>query len=131
MAAGVAGIVAGFATGFAIGREPVDPLAGARSVSSELSRAAASLEVAAIEYREALTEPGGVQEAEYEGALDALASSRRRFTDVRAALEVLMSNYAQQIAAAYDALETAMRDRADVEDVDRLIEDLRALLSDG
>jgi hypothetical protein len=125
---GLAGVAVGVLVGVLASRADPDPAEAARAVRSELIRAASSLDVVAIEYAESVDAGEVVQDAEYEGAKDALASSRARFDDVRAAVEVLDPDRAASIAEGYDAIEQRVESRADPAEVRSAIDSLVALL---
>lgn len=125
---GVIGILVGIGIGFLLGSEDPDPSEGVRLVKQELIGAASGLEIAGIEYEEAVDETGVVKEAEYEGSLDALESSRTRFETVAEALATLAPAQADEIAAAYDEIEGAMREEAPVDEVLELLDELSGSL---
>jgi hypothetical protein len=126
--AGALGLLLGIALGFALGQEDPDAAEGVRLVQQELAAAAAGLEVAGIEYTEAVANGQVVSDAEYEGSLSALESSRSRYEEVGEALETLAPERAAEIAAGYNEVQTAMEGTVLPEEVDSLIEDLTALL---
>jgi hypothetical protein len=128
VAAGVAGILVGVIAGILVSRSDPDPLEAARAVQGELDRAASSLDVVAIEYDESVDAGEVVSDTEYRGTQDALESSRSRFGDVRAALEVLAPDRADSIDDAYAAVETSIEARADPAEVSDQIESLTGLL---
>jgi len=127
--AGLAGLLVGAVAGFAAGDKEPDPLEGARALQVDLTRAAGPLEVVAIEYEEAVPAGEVVAEAEYQGGLAALRSSRGRFEEVREALSVFDPARTDEIAAGYDELQRLMESHADPEDVRALTEELRDLLA--
>lgn len=128
VAAGVAGVVAGVIAGILVSRSDPDPLEAARVVQTELDRAASTLEVVGIEYDESVDAGEVVSDSEYRGAQDALESSRRRFDDVRPALDVLAPDRADSIDDAYVAVESSIEARADPARVTEEIDSLSALL---
>ena len=125
---GVVGLLLGLAIGFALGREDPDAAEGVRLVQQELTGAAAGLEVAGIEYEEAVEDGAVVNETEYDGALDALASSRERFEGVGDALATLSPERAESIATAFDDAEVAMEEPVAEEEVQALLDELSELL---
>ena len=129
--AGVIGLLIGLAVGFVLGREDPDPAEGARIVQRELTGAAAALDVVGIEYAESVENGEVTNETEYQGALDALASSRDRFESVSAALAVLAPERVDALASAYDDVAAAMEDRADGDEVDGLLDELAEMLKEG
>lgn len=128
VAAGAVGVVVGVIAGILVSRSDPDPLEAARAVQAELDRGASSLEVVGIEYDESVDAGEVVSDAEYRGAQDALESSRRRFDDVRAALDVLAPDRADSIDDAYAAVERSIEARADAARVTEEIDSLTALL---
>jgi hypothetical protein len=126
--AGVLGLLLGIGIGFALGQEEPDPAEGVRLIQQELAAAAAGLEVAGIEYTEAVQDGEVVSDPEYQGSLDAIGNSRTRFESVEAALATLAPELAEQIADGYEEAESAMEDRAPDEDVQALLEELSGWL---
>lgn len=126
--AGVLGLLLGIALGFVLGQEDPDAAEGVRLVQQELAAAAAGLEVAGIEYTEAVVDGEVVSDAEYQGSLDAIGNSRTRFESVEDALAGLAPDLAEQIADGFDEAESAMEDRAPTEDVQALLDELSGLL---
>lgn len=118
----------GLVTGLALGADDADPTEAAHAIRAELIAAAGSLEVVAIEYEESVADGEIVAEAEYEGALGALASSRERYDLVRPALVSLLPAHVEPIDALYDDVERSMSARADATEVADTIEQLIALL---
>src|SRR5918992_4350436 len=106
IATAVAGLVCGLLIGLAIGSKDPDPLEAAEEIRATLLSASGSLEVAAIEYEEAVGAEGVESEAEYEGARDALASSRAGYGEVRPALEALAPAIAESLDELYDRCAT-------------------------
>lgn len=126
--AGVLGLLLGIALGLVLGQEEPDAAVGVRLVQQELAAAAAGLEVAGIEYAEAVDDGEVLSDAEYQGSLDALESSRSRYEEVSEALEALAPERAAEIAAGYNEAQAAMEGSTPAEDVASLLDDLRALL---
>ena len=125
----IAGLSVGLALGFALGGDEFDAADAAAEIRTTLATAAGSLEVAAIEYAEAV-EDGEVQaEAEYRGAIDAVESSRSRYAEVEAALETLAPDSAGEISDAYAQIENLMSGVADEGEVADAIGELEDLLS--
>ena len=125
---GVLGLLLGMGLGFVLGQEEPDAAEGVRLVEQELAAAAAGLEVAGIEYTEAVDDGEVVSDAEYQGSLDALGSSRTRFESVREPLAALAPDLADAIDTTYDETETAMEERAATEEVQQLLDSLSELL---
>lgn len=127
-AAAVGGVVCGLVAGLAIGSKDPDPLAAAQEVRAALVSAAGSLEVAVIEYEEAVG-PGGVEsQPEYEGARDALASSRERYREVRPALDALAPATVELLDALYDRCTALVEERVPAPEVEECAVELSAAL---
>lgn len=126
--AGVLGLLLGLGLGLLLGSEDPDPDEGVRLVQQELAAAAAGLEVAGIEYTEAVDDGEVLSDAEYQGSLDAIANSRTRFESVRDALATLAPELAEQISTGFDDAEAAMEERAASEEVQQMLDELSALL---
>jgi hypothetical protein len=125
----VVGLLIGLALGFALGGQEFDAADAAEEIRGTLSAAAGSLEVAGIEYAEAV-EGGEVQaEAEYRGATDAVESSRSQYAEVEAAVEGIAPGVAGEITDQYDEIEGLMSDLADEQEVDQALGELEELLS--
>lgn len=128
LAAGIGGLLLGLLLGLALKSGDPDPTEAAQNVKAELLSAAGSLEVAAIEYDEAVEEGEVVREAEYRGALDAVTSARSRYADVRPALAQLSPALAAGIDTAFDNAEQMMQDSAGEEEVASALRNLERLL---
>lgn len=126
---GVLGLLIGLGIGFVLGGEEPDADEGVRLVQQELIAAAAALEVAGIEYAESVDDGRVVTEAEYNGALDALESSRERFETVKDALALLSPRQAEEIATAYEEATSAMEATESEQDVQELLDGLDELLT--
>ena len=125
----VVGLLIGLALGFALGGDEFDAADAAAEIRTTLATASGSLEVAAIEYAEAV-EDGEVQaEAEYRGAIDAVESSRTQYAEVEAALETLAPDTADEITDSYAEIENLMADVADEQEVGSALAELEDLLS--
>lgn len=115
--------------GLALGRsEPTADEAGVVMKTSLLA-AAGALEVAAIEYTEAVPEGEVIKEQEYEGALAALQSSRSKYRDVRAAVASLFPSEASAIDRLYARADALMSQPAPASEVVTALEDLESLLN--
>ena len=126
--AAVAGVACGLIAGLAIGSKDPDPLRAAQEVRAALVSAAGSVEVAAIEYEEAVG-PGGIEsETEYEGARAALESSRARYGEVRSALDALAPETVELLDDLYDRCGGLVEERAPAPEVEECSADLRAAL---
>lgn len=125
----IAGLLIGLALGFALGGDEFDAADAAAEIRTTLATASGSLEVAAIEYAEAV-EDGEVQaEAEYRGAIDAVESSRSQYAEVEAAMETLAPETAEEISEGYAEIENLMSDVADEQEVGSALAELEELLS--
>jgi hypothetical protein len=124
----VAGLLCGVLIGLAIGSADPDPSEAATRIRSSLVAAAGSLEVAAIEYEEAVTDGRIEAQAEYDGALDALGSSNARYREVRGALEALVPDVAEDLDGLYERCRGLMEDTVDTPEVVACLEDLEAAL---
>ena len=131
IAVGAVSLAIGIGIGVLLGSDGLDPADAAAQVRSELISAAGSLEVAAVEYEESVSDGEVTRRAEYEGSLDALASSEDRYGGVAPALETLASTRADSISSAYDRCGNLMADLADPNEVGACLTDLRDLLSEG
>ena len=96
-----------------------------------LVSAAGSLEVAVIEYDEAVGPAGLENEAEYEGARDALASSRARYGNVRPALEALVPSEMARLDELYDRCSDLIEEIAASSEVEECAGELTAALEGG
>lgn len=132
VAMGIAiGVLLGGSVGFALGRPNEPDLAEAvGAIRGTLARAAGSIEVAAIEYEEALEDGEVVARSEYEGALAAVSSAQDSYREVRAALLQLVPAKATAIDEAFDRLVDAMRGMADPEEIARVASELEELLKE-
>jgi hypothetical protein len=128
MFVGLAALLVGIGIGLLLGNEEPNAAEGVRLVQQELTSAAAGLEVAGIEYEEAVDDGEVVNDTEYQGALDALESSRRRFESVQRPLATLASSLAEEIEAAYDDAQGAMESKAATEEVQGILDGLAELL---
>ena len=125
----VVGLLLGLAIGFALGGEEFDAADAATEISGTLTTATGSLEVAAIEYAEAV-EGGEVQaEAEYRGAIDAVESSRSQYAEVEPAVAGIAPEVAGAIEGKYDEVEGLMADLADEQEVEQALSELEELLA--
>ncbi len=125
---GVVCILIGTGIGMAIGSRDPDPAEVAADLRAELVAAAGSLEVAEIEYSESVTDGDITKQAEYEGALSAIESSRARYEEAAPAIESLAPSTSDEIATLYDECTSAMRAQADAEDVNGCLTELADLL---
>jgi hypothetical protein len=128
VATGVLGILCGLLIGLAIGSQDPDPLEAGQEVRAGLLSASGSLEVAVIEYEEAVGPEGVESEAEYDGARDAVASSRARYAEVRPALAAIVPGLAERIDELYDRCSALVEDVAAVAEVDECAGELTEVL---
>jgi hypothetical protein len=126
---GLLGLGLGLLIGWGLLRPEPDPAEVLGELRSGLASAAATLEVVDIEYTESVEDGSVVASPEYEGARDALASSRARYAEARAGLAAVSREVASAIDAAYDRLEEAIAARAPDEEVSALVEELRTMLT--
>ena len=125
----VAGLALGFALGLALGGDDFDAGSAGEEIQTRLTAAAGSLEVVGIEYAEAVEDGEVVAEPEYQGARDALDSSRSAYAEVEPAVDAIASDRADEIASAYDQVEDLMDDVADEDEVEAALGDLESLLT--
>ena len=117
----------GLVAGLALGSDP-DPAASAQEVRAELASAAGALEVASIEYEESVSQGEITRQAEYDGAISAVASARARYSGVRPALASLVPSLASQIDEGFDRCEELMASVADPPEVAATLGELEGLL---
>ena len=105
---------------------------GAEEIQSSLFAAAGSVEVAGIEYEEAVGDSGAVaSNSELSGARDALQSGRSQYQAVRADLAALAPERTEKLDAAFDAAEELMEQEAPATEVVDALEALEELLKGG
>lgn len=125
----VVGLLGGLATGAAlVGGRPASVEDAATRVRGSLDGAASLLEIASLEYAEAVQAGTVVNPVEYQGSLDALTQSRARYEEAQGALVTLDPPRAAAIAAAYARLETLMRQPAPIEEMQPDLGALEGLL---
>lgn len=124
----MAGILIGGVIGWAVRGGGSDPAEAVATVRSGMAEAAGLLEVAGIEYSEAV-EGTEVVGAELSGAKDAVARSRDLYDEVSEAFGLMDPEAADQVEAAYDETLALMDATADAAEVTAALEDLRALLT--
>ena len=128
VATGILGLLVGLATGYLVGDKPPDPSDSVAAIRTTLITASGSLDVAAVESRESVVD-GQIERAqEYEGALGAVRSSRAKFEEVRGALKSLFPNEVEPIDELYENLQQRMEAKAPTEEVEGIVEELRATL---
>ena len=125
---GVISLFIGLGTGLALGTKKPDPTEVATDLRRGLVAAAGSLEVAEVEYTESVSNGEITRQAEYEGALGAIESSRDRYREVAPAVEAVVPSRSEEIEARYEECAGAMRDRAAPTEVTQCLAELRDLL---
>jgi hypothetical protein len=118
----------GLLTGLALGGSDPDAREAGREIEAALASAAGSLEVAGIEYEESVSDGEVTKEAEYEGALSALNSSRARYDEIRPVLLSLFPSQVERMDDLYGELEQLMRSRRDPTEVTEASQELESLL---
>jgi hypothetical protein len=125
---GLISLLIGFVIGLAVGGRDPSPADVASDLRADLVAAAGSLEVAEIEYAESVSDGEITRRAEYDGALDAIESSRSRYQEVAPAIESLAEERAEEIGNRYDECSSAMQERAEPQEVTDCLTELRDLL---
>ena len=128
VAAAVAGLLIGLLMGLLAGREEFDPAESGEVINATLSSAAGSLDVAAVEYAESVAKGEVTNQAEFDGALAAVSSSRAKFSEVRPALETVFSRQIAAIEGLYDEADGSMRSHERPQTVTSLLLRLQRLL---
>lgn len=105
-----------------------DDTPAAEDIRSALVAAAGSVEVASIEYEEAIAGGSITSETEYSGAQDALASGKRRYQEVREELQALAPERVEQIDTLFEEAEGLMSDAAEPTEVVPALEELEEVL---
>jgi hypothetical protein len=95
---------------------------------SALDSAASLLEVAGIEYAEAVVDGRVVKEVEFRGSVDAVSRSKARWQEVAVALGKLDPVRAAAIGQAYDEVEALMARHVPPTELDGKLATLTALL---
>ncbi len=119
------GIALGWALGSSGGSDPVEALA---EVRTSLSSASDLLDVAEIEYTEAVVDGVVVKEAELSGARGAVERSRERYEEVSEAAALMDPDAAASIDEAYTEILALMDAPADAPEVSAALEELAGLL---
>jgi hypothetical protein len=131
-AAGAVGVVVGLLIGLALGGdEQTDPEDAVRDTRAKMAQAAGLLEVAPVEYGQAVRNGEVVREPEYRGARDAVERSRELYLEARPALALAGPDAARTIDHAYARLASAMDARVATAQVERRTARLRELLGAG
>ncbi len=126
---GVVGLLVGLLVGWGVLRPEPNPAEVMGDVRATLRSAAGTLEIVEIEYAESVEDGEIVSSPEFEGARDALDSSRQRYLEVREAVAALSPNTASEIDDAFDRLEGLVKRRAPSEDVADLARELADMLT--
>ncbi len=126
---GAVGLFVGVLVGWGLLRPEPDPGEVLGDVRRTLASAAATLEVVEVEYAESVRNGRIVASPEYQGARDALASSRARYLEAREAVAAVAPNAASAIDASYGQLQRLIERRTAVENVSRVAGDLRQMLT--
>lgn len=130
VAAAVLGAIVGLLIGLALGGDDSsDPADAWRETSSKLTQAASLLEVATVEYKEAVRNGKVVRPPEYRGARGAVARSRELYFEARGALGLLDTALVARIDDAYGGLAAALAERAPAVEFERLAEHARTVMA--
>jgi hypothetical protein len=127
--AALLGLAAGLLIGWGLLRPDPDPAEVLGEVRAALASAAATLEVVEVEYAESIEDGRVVASPEYEGARDALASSRTLYEEARPAVAAISPDTVAAIDDAYDRLTGAVDARAPEEDVAASAHEIREMLT--
>ena len=127
-AAAVIGLLLGVALGWALGRGGSDPVEALAEVRTGLSSASDLLEVAELEYSEAVVDGAVVKEAELSGARGAVERSRERYEEISEAAVLIDPVAAASIDEAYTEILALMDAPADAPEVSAALEELAGLL---
>jgi hypothetical protein len=126
VATALGGVIVGLVVGMALAGDEFDPVDSGERLDAIMIEAGGSLEVAAVEYEESVADGEVTKQAEFDGALAAVASSRSKFAEVSSALTLIFPAQVEVIEDLYDDVEDAMESRADPADVTPLLEKLEA-----
>jgi hypothetical protein len=129
--AGLLGLGIGLLVGWGLLRPEPDPAEVLGEVRADLASAAATLEVVEIEYTESVEDGRVVAPPEYEGARDALASSRARYEEARPGVAAISTQTASAIDDAYDRLAAVVDARAPAEEISTSVRELRDMLGEA
>jgi hypothetical protein len=123
------GLTVGLVAGLAIGsRNEPDPVETMKELRASLTQAATVLEIAEVEYGEAVSGTDVTNDSEYQGARDALRRSRSLFGSAAPALEIVDERGVAEMENGYERLQTLMSAPAESQEVSRAIGELSALL---
>jgi hypothetical protein len=127
--AAVMGLLIGVVIGWlAFGRTEPDPEESLDRMGVAFNDAATTLEIVAIEYSESVQGTEVVNRSEYDGAVEALARSRARYQEFRAAIAMVDQQSTQHIDSAYEELDRLVGEPASPEVVETKTEELAVLL---
>lgn len=127
VAVGVVALIVGVIAGVALSGD--DGAGDAEEIQAALFSAAGSVEVAGIEYEEAVAAGGDItSRSEYAGARDALESGRARYLEVRDSLDSLAPERVDALDEAFDEADGLMADAADSDEVGAALDRLEDLL---
>lgn len=127
IAVGIVALIVGVIAGLLM-NQGGDDAPGVADVQSALLAAAGSVEVAAIEYEEAVSGGDVANDTEYRGAQDALASGHDRYQEVRGDLAEIAPERVDEIDSAFARAEGLMEDAADPREVVPALEELEEAL---
>jgi hypothetical protein len=119
------GALIGFGIGFALfGSRPVDLADAAERMAAPLTEARGLVEVAGIEYREAVRDGAVVAETEFQGATGALARAEAAYQSVSGPLARVAPARAEAIDAGFAGLHDLFDSLAPPEEVDSAVDAL-------
>ncbi len=124
---GVVATIVGLVAGLLVNRDD-EGASGAVQIRNALLAAAGAVEVATIEYEEAVDDGNIVSQSEYSGAQAALASGRERYQEVRDDLATVAPERAEEIDAAFEQAVSLLSDAADPSEVIPVLEELEEIL---
>jgi hypothetical protein len=128
-AVGLVGLGVGLLVGWGLLAPDPDPAEVLGKVRASLASAASTLEVVGIEYAESVEDGQVVASPEYQGARDALESSRARYDEARPGVATVSAENASAIDDAYDRLVAVMDARAPAEEISGHVRELREMLT--
>jgi hypothetical protein len=129
LVAAVAGLLIGVVIGWlAFGRAEPDPQESLDQMRVAFNDAATILEIVAIEYSESVQGTEVVNRSEYDGAVEALARSRTRYREFRAAIAMVDQQSIERIDSAYEELDRLVGQPASPQVVETKTGELAALL---
>ncbi len=130
LATAVAGLIIGLGIGaFFLGQSDPDPTEVIQTIRAELTGVAGVLEVLEVEYTESFRDGDVVNDAEYQGAVDALNRAQTRFAEIRPTLFAIDREKVQEIDGRFDDLRESLGD-ASPDEVSEAIRELTSALDD-